>query len=1181
MSDRLTPNQQLNVNDQLVSPSGRFQLILQPDGNLVLYTTDAQHTALWSSNTWGKPVTHAIMQSDGNLVCYDAKGVAYWASNTWGNPGACAVLQDDGTLVVFNPGVAVLWTSGSGAQKDRLQPNQQLNVNEELLSPNGRFLLIMQSDGNLVLYTNDAQHRALWSSNTWNTPTKVTHAIMQSDGNLVCYDAGGKAYWSSNTWDHPGAYAVLLDGGGLVVFDAGGAVLWASASTIEDLPYQNWPGNTAFTAPMYIMPTSRAELISAIRQAEEAGHRVRAVGSSWSFSDAAIPSDASPRSEPGALIDTTRLNRTLAADLAGIVKSAGGVFPFTWAMVEAGMTVSALSSYLDSQPTRLALVSGGGSGQTVGGVISTGTHGGDTFESKPLVDCVLAIHLVGAGGVEYWIEPSSGITDPTKLQTVYPGLSANNIHYDDTLFRAALVAAGSMGVIYSVVLNTAPQYGQVQHRIASTWQQLMAKDGNLSAVMSGSLMSAGYGQPNLLDGSPMPPALGPFETPCFCQIVVNPYPLEPDDGTLSNTEKAVAGQNLCFVTNRVRIDIPTNPVNPPGGGWPDIESFGQAARNSLGSNFGDYDIRFLNFKNSLNPSDDLSVNAAKFVAFLAQNFGPRTISAVITNVLQQIVPVGQLGERTDVSFKLSDVASWGAAIRSLSVEAAFTISDAVAYVNDVLALVVSYAARQPTVYVAGYLSLRIVGQQTSSLLGMHRWTPTCFVEYAMLGGTSGVMEFVNDLQRLALSHNGALHWGQCNNVMQATDVQRIYGPQNVASFVRARAIVSQNGSMRTFDNAFTDRLALWFGAFQHVSQQADGSWKWSPFGGFLTSDAAVGTDSNAGLDVFARWIDGGLWHSWQTSTGGQGTWSGWASLGGGLTGVPAVAAGVGGKLEVFARGTDGALYRNSQSSPGPGANWTGWQSLGGTWTSEPTVATNANGALEVFIRGTDGALYHAWEPFLPIPPGWTAWQSLGGTWTSDPAVAINTNGALEVFVRGTDGALYHAWQTPNVGRGWSDWQSLGGTWTSDPAVAINTNGALEVFVRGTDGALYHAWQTPNVGRGWSDWQSLGGTWTSDPAVVANADGRLEVFVRGPDGALYHAWQKPSSQGGGWAAWQTLGGSLTGDPVVRLSKATGLLQVFVRGFPPVLTIGPGPIVGRAPSGAAVQSEVAAARPSMTT
>src|SRR5215471_6391184 len=129
---------------------------------------------------------------------------------------------------------------------DRLIGNQQLNVNDRLLSPNGKFTLIMQGDGNLVLYSVDTS-KALWASGTWNTTTKVTHAIMQNDGNLVCYDDNGKAYWASNTSGHPGAFVVLQDAGNLVVFDANGTGLWASTN----VPWQNYPQNLPSLTPAF------------------------------------------------------------------------------------------------------------------------------------------------------------------------------------------------------------------------------------------------------------------------------------------------------------------------------------------------------------------------------------------------------------------------------------------------------------------------------------------------------------------------------------------------------------------------------------------------------------------------------------------------------------------------------------------------------------------------------------------------------------------------------------------------------------------------------------------------------------------------------------------------------------------------------------------------------------------
>ena len=112
MTDRLQANQRLNVNDQLMPPNGRTRLIMQADGNLVLYRNDTG-SALWASNTYGKPVNVAIMQSDGNFVCYAPGPIAYWASGTWGQPGAYVDLQDDGNLVVYSSNNNPLWASNT------------------------------------------------------------------------------------------------------------------------------------------------------------------------------------------------------------------------------------------------------------------------------------------------------------------------------------------------------------------------------------------------------------------------------------------------------------------------------------------------------------------------------------------------------------------------------------------------------------------------------------------------------------------------------------------------------------------------------------------------------------------------------------------------------------------------------------------------------------------------------------------------------------------------------------------------------------------------------------------------------------------------------------------------------------------------------------------------------------
>jgi len=107
----LTANQQLTPNQSTLSCDGRFTLILQGDGNLVLYQGG---TPLWASNAVGKASARAILQGDGNLVIYDSAGSPLWASNTAGNDGAHLTVQNDGNTVIFSSSGAALWSTGTG-----------------------------------------------------------------------------------------------------------------------------------------------------------------------------------------------------------------------------------------------------------------------------------------------------------------------------------------------------------------------------------------------------------------------------------------------------------------------------------------------------------------------------------------------------------------------------------------------------------------------------------------------------------------------------------------------------------------------------------------------------------------------------------------------------------------------------------------------------------------------------------------------------------------------------------------------------------------------------------------------------------------------------------------------------------------------------------------------------------
>jgi hypothetical protein len=113
MADRLQPGQSIERdtgNDRITSANGVYTLVMQDDGNLVLYRSGGH--ALWASNTSGTDGKRATMQGDGNFVLYRPNNQPLWASNTSGKPGCFVVAQNDGNLVVYQPNAPV-WASNT------------------------------------------------------------------------------------------------------------------------------------------------------------------------------------------------------------------------------------------------------------------------------------------------------------------------------------------------------------------------------------------------------------------------------------------------------------------------------------------------------------------------------------------------------------------------------------------------------------------------------------------------------------------------------------------------------------------------------------------------------------------------------------------------------------------------------------------------------------------------------------------------------------------------------------------------------------------------------------------------------------------------------------------------------------------------------------------------------------
>jgi len=216
----------LQPGQTIASSNGQYRLVMQSDGNLVCYGRDG--SSRWSSQTAGIRDVRLVMQGDGNLVLYSGS-TPVWSTNTWGHAGAHLQLGDTGVLDLIAANGGFLWSTGS-----QVVGGSSLREGESITSPNGQYRLVMQTDGNLVLYRQDGT--AIWSSRTYG----IDHVRlqMQSDGNLVLY-SDSTPVWATGTWGHAGAYLSLTDLGDMKLLSKTGDIVWTTGSHIVAGPSLN------------------------------------------------------------------------------------------------------------------------------------------------------------------------------------------------------------------------------------------------------------------------------------------------------------------------------------------------------------------------------------------------------------------------------------------------------------------------------------------------------------------------------------------------------------------------------------------------------------------------------------------------------------------------------------------------------------------------------------------------------------------------------------------------------------------------------------------------------------------------------------------------------------------------------------------------------------------------------
>lgn len=156
-NNTLRAGQKLQNGQSIKSLNGNYKLVVQNDGNVVLYDT-VEKKATWSTKTSKHGTGHTytfVVQHDRHLVLY--KGVLkaenhIWASrtNVSGHSSIQLVLNNDGTLIASSD-AGIFWKAGKQTKslKIRIIPNYWGQTQNAILSAENRIFQL-QNDSNYL-----------------------------------------------------------------------------------------------------------------------------------------------------------------------------------------------------------------------------------------------------------------------------------------------------------------------------------------------------------------------------------------------------------------------------------------------------------------------------------------------------------------------------------------------------------------------------------------------------------------------------------------------------------------------------------------------------------------------------------------------------------------------------------------------------------------------------------------------------------------------------------------------------------------------------------------------------------------------------------------------------------------------------------------------------------------------
>jgi hypothetical protein len=206
----LTTGQYLSVGDYLVSDNGDYFIIMQSDGNFVLYRGSSpsdNHGSVWATNT-----NQAVNRVTGRSYLRSGEKLDVQDYLVSSNGLYFAVMQGDGSFVLYHT------TGGANPTPDSNRPYGVVCSAQGYTIEQNMCFVTMQMNGNFVLYyRNDDIQDSLWATNTAQSAPGQYIAVLHDNGNFAIYSGSdpnqvseNTRLWQSNTALDPNALTVQI-----------------------------------------------------------------------------------------------------------------------------------------------------------------------------------------------------------------------------------------------------------------------------------------------------------------------------------------------------------------------------------------------------------------------------------------------------------------------------------------------------------------------------------------------------------------------------------------------------------------------------------------------------------------------------------------------------------------------------------------------------------------------------------------------------------------------------------------------------------------------------------------------------------------------------------------------------------------------------------------------------------